>query len=74
MIPDPRTRQPRDAPMQCGSQPADISVIHRRMKLPCLALPIRCSQAQPPQDTLRMHKTASIIRATLDKQGPYQRR
>ena len=30
MIPDTRARQPRDGPMQCGNQPADISVIHRR--------------------------------------------
>lgn len=32
MIPDFRARQPRDGPMQCGNQPADISVIHRRLK------------------------------------------
>ncbi len=30
MISDSRTRQPRDGTMQCGTQPADISVIHRR--------------------------------------------
>jgi len=33
MIPDTRSRQPRDGPMKCGNQPADISVIHRRYKL-----------------------------------------
>lgn len=33
MIPDSKARQPRDRPMQCGNQPADLSVIHRRYKL-----------------------------------------
>ena len=33
MIPAARPRQPRDGPMQCGTQPADIRVIHRRYKL-----------------------------------------
>ena len=51
MIPDFRTRQPRDGPMQCGNQPADISVIHRRLKLLRVALPIRCGQR------LRTHVT-----------------
>ena len=27
MIPDPRARQPRDGPMKCGNQSADISMI-----------------------------------------------
>ena len=30
MIPDTRARQPREEEMKCGSQPADIRVIHRR--------------------------------------------
>ena len=30
MTPDPRSRQPRDGPMKCGNQPADIRMIHRR--------------------------------------------
>jgi transposase len=33
MIPDARQRQPRDVPMQCGNQSANIRVIHRRHKL-----------------------------------------
>lgn len=44
MISDFRTRQPRDGPMQCGTQPADISVIHRRLKLLGVALSIRCGK------------------------------
>ena len=49
MIPDFRTRQPRDGPMQCGSQPADISVIHRRLKLLGVALSIRCGETFGPE-------------------------
>ena len=30
MISDARLRQPRDGQMKCGSQSADISMIHRR--------------------------------------------
>lgn len=44
MIPEFRARQPRDGPMQCGTQPADISVIHRRLKLLGVALSIRCAK------------------------------
>jgi hypothetical protein len=33
MIPDLRTRQPRDGQMKCGTQPANISMIHRRQSL-----------------------------------------
>jgi hypothetical protein len=30
MIPDARPRQPREEEMKCGTQSADIRVIHRR--------------------------------------------
>ena len=42
MIPDPRARQPRDGQMNCGNQPADISMIHRRRKGSRVACPLRC--------------------------------
>ena len=34
MIPVPRARQPREEEMKCGSQPADIRMIHRRSHCP----------------------------------------
>ena len=71
MIPDFRTRQPRDGPMQCGSQPADISVIHRRLKLLGVALSIRCGKPHRTGEST-MRKTARTTRAPLDKHGPYQ--
>ena len=38
--PDFRQRQPRDVPMQCGSQPANIRVIHRRHIASRAAFPV----------------------------------
>jgi hypothetical protein len=37
-IPETRERQPRDEPMQCGNQSANISVIHRRSSCRRIAL------------------------------------
>lgn len=42
MIPVTRARQPREEEMKCGSQSADIRMIHRRSHLSRVALPIRC--------------------------------
>jgi len=42
MIPDTRVRQPRDGPMKCGNQSADISMIHRRYSCRRVALLVRC--------------------------------
>ncbi len=42
MIPVLRARQPREEEMKCGSQPADIRMIHRRIYLLRVAFPIRC--------------------------------
>jgi hypothetical protein len=42
MIPVPRARQPREEEMKCGSQPADIRMIHRRSHLLRVAFLIRC--------------------------------
>jgi len=64
-------RQPRDGPMQCGSQPADISVIHRRFKLPRIALP-RPATKPPRKKEILMRKSARSLRAALAKNGPYQ--
>jgi len=69
MIPDPRARQPRDGPMQCGNQSADISVIHRRYKLRASRSP---SGADPQPNTHLVRKIASIILAPVDTKGPYQ--
>ena len=41
MIPDTRSSQPRDGQMKCGSQPANISMIHRRNQAPRVALLFR---------------------------------
>jgi hypothetical protein len=40
MIPDIRQRQSRDVPMQCGSQSANIRVIHRRHIASRVAFPV----------------------------------
>ena len=42
MIPAPRPRQPREEEMKCGSQPADIRMIHRRANHPRVVLLIPC--------------------------------
>ena len=42
MIPVPRPRQPREEEMKCGSQPADIRMIHRREYHPRVVLLIPC--------------------------------
>ena len=42
MIPVIRPRQPREEKMKCGSQSADIRMIHRRKHHPCAALLIPC--------------------------------
>ena len=39
MIPDHRARQSRDGPMNCGNQPANISMIHRRSSPPARRVP-----------------------------------
>ena len=44
MIPGTRVRQPRDGPMNCGIQPANISMIHRRNTRPRVALPLWCGR------------------------------
>jgi hypothetical protein len=69
MIPDFRSRQPRDGPMQCGNQPADISVIHRRYKLHASRSP---SGAIPAAHTHRARKTARATLVPVDTRGPYQ--
>ena len=46
MIPDLRQRQPRDVPMQCGNQPANIRVIHRRHELRASRSPSRVDSLQ----------------------------
>ena len=53
MIPVFRARQPREEEMKCGSQPADVRMIHRRSHRLRVAFPIRChglfstAQTQP---------------------------
>lgn len=42
MIPDPRARQPREEEMKCGSQSADVRMIHRRSHLLRVAFLIQC--------------------------------
>ena len=42
MIPVSRARQPREEEMKCGTQSADIRMIHRRSHLLRVAFPIRC--------------------------------
>ena len=42
MIPVLRPRQPREEEMKCGSQPADIRMIHRRECHPRVVLLIPC--------------------------------
>ena len=42
VIPVPRARQPREEEMKCGSQSADVRMIHRRSHLLRVAFPIRC--------------------------------
>jgi hypothetical protein len=46
MIPGPRARQPREEEMKCGTQPADIRMIHRRSHSPHVALLARCHLIQ----------------------------
>ena len=47
VIPAPRARQPREEEMKCGSQPADIRMIHRRSHLSRVAFPLRCHARSP---------------------------
>jgi len=54
MISDTRTRQPRDGTMQCGNQPADIRVIHRRFKAAVRRV------ARPVRTTLGTHEGVKI--------------
>ena len=42
VIPALRARQPREEEMKCGSQSADIRMIHRRSHLSRVAFPLRC--------------------------------
>jgi hypothetical protein len=46
VIPDLRTRQPRDGQMKCGTQPANISMIHRRQSLRALRSPSGVQQLE----------------------------
>ena len=69
MIPDTRARQPRDGPMQCGNQPADISVIHRRYKLRASRSP---SGAILTVTFTPRRKIARDTPASLDAGRPYQ--
>jgi hypothetical protein len=70
MIPDSRARQPRDGPMKCGTQPANISMIHRRYKL----------RASRSRSGVRSNPTSLNVRrgsarnalAPIDTKGPYQ--
>jgi len=65
MIPDTRARQPRDGLMQCGNQPADISVIHRRSKL-------RASRSQSraiPSHTHHGRRLPELCLSLLTPQG-----
>src|SRR4051794_21486818 len=60
MIPAPRARQPREEEMKCGSQPADIRMIHRRSHCPCVALPLQCqvllaSPRKTPRESRERH-------------------
>ncbi len=43
-----RPRQPREEEMKCGTQPADIRMIHRRSHCPRFAFPVRCRAHQNP--------------------------
>jgi hypothetical protein len=47
VIPAPRARQPREEEMKCGSQSADIRMIHRRSHLSRVAFPLRCHARFP---------------------------
>src|ERR1700733_10623019 len=73
MISDTRTRQPRDGTMQCGNQPADISVIHRRFKDAArrVAHPVRTTPLLI-KESKNVKKIARISPAPVDKGGPYQ--
>ena len=73
MISDTRTRQPRDGTMQCGIQPADISVIHRRFKDAAhrVAHP-GANNAFTHKESKNVKKIARINPAPVDKGGPYQ--
>src|SRR5579863_5195290 len=47
MIPVLRARQPREEEMKCGSQSADVRMIHRRSHLSRVAFPVRCHALHP---------------------------
>jgi len=73
MISDSRQRQPRDVPMQCGNQPANIRMIHRRHKLRAPRSPSRVMQQLHNLSTIQAPEpTARIPLAPLDTRGPYQ--
>ena len=64
MIPDPRPRQPREEEMKCGTQPADIRMIHRRKGRPRVALLIPCYAhipAHTPRPFVSQRETASCL-------------
>ena len=71
MIPDFRQRQPRDVPMQCGSQPAYIRVIHRRHRLRASRSPVQ-SDTKPRSFVQTSARSRKIPLEPVDTRGPYQ--
>ena len=66
MIPVPRPRQPREEEMKCGTQPADIRMIHRRECHPRVVLLIPCcahglSLAHTLHPCVAQRETASFL-------------
>jgi hypothetical protein len=70
MLPDARQRQPRDVPMQCGNQPANIRVIHRRHTASRVAFPVESAEAKVISSR---RDIARIPLAPVDTRGPYQK-
>src|SRR5512139_1912213 len=66
---DARLRQPRDGQMKCGSQSADISMIHRRYRPPAVAFLVRmsasCSAHELCEEWARRWLTGQAISSCL---------
>jgi hypothetical protein len=71
MIPDSRSTQPGDGPMQCGNQPEVINVIHHRSALRPSCSP---SGATHTRSSTAWRKIASDTLSPVDTCRPYQLR
>ena len=60
MISETRARQPREEEMKCGTQSADIRMIHRRSHCPRVALLVWCRAPSKHNHSVRDHARKTL--------------